>query len=174
MGALKVAEMPAAAPQPGEEVLTIDAARVVFRIPGEGTLEAVRGIDLSLTAGETVAVVGESVSGKSSLVRAVLGLVPMGGGRVTYCGKTLPAAVQARAQSTRRDLQLVFQDPVGSLNPQMRVEDIVAEPLVVHEPQSSSPDRRQRVAAPVGGLERRDAAGDGVGDAVGSVFRGSG
>ena len=143
----RIDQPPAPQPKPGAEVLDINSARVVFKVPGEGTLEAVRGVDLALTAGETVAVVGESGSGKSSLVRAVLGLVPMGGGRVTYCGEVLPADVQERAQSTRRDLQLVFQDPAGSLNPQMRVEDIVAEPVVVHEPRLSSPERRSRVAA---------------------------
>ena len=143
----RIDQAPAGQPQPGAEVLDIDSARVVFKVPGEGTLEAVRGVDLTLTAGETVAVVGESGSGKSSLVRAVLGLLPMGGGRVTYCGNVLPADVQERAQSTRRDLQLVFQDPAGSLNPQMRVEDIVAEPLIVHEPRSSLAERRSRVVA---------------------------
>ena len=127
----------AAPPGEGAEVLGITGAQVTFRVPGEGTLEAVRDMNLSLAAGETVAVVGESGSGKSSLVRALLGLVPMQGGRVTYCGTVLPAAVQARAQSTRRDLQLVFQDPVGSLNPQMRVVDVIGEPMVVHEPQVS-------------------------------------
>jgi peptide/nickel transport system ATP-binding protein len=142
----RIDQAPAGPPRRGAEVLVIESAKVVFRVPGEGALEAVRGVDLSLTAGETVAVVGESGSGKSSLVRAVLGLVPMRGGRVTYCGVALPAAVQARAQATRRDLQLVFQDPVGSLNPQMRVEELVGEPLVVHEPRSPASRRRERVA----------------------------
>ena len=134
---------PAEAPVAGPEVLGISAARVVFRVPGAGPLEAVRGVDLSLAAGETVAVVGESGSGKSSLVRAVLGLVPMRAGRVTYCGAQLPPSIEARARETRRDLQLVFQDPMGSLNPQMRVRDIVAEPIRVHAPTQTRAERKK-------------------------------
>jgi oligopeptide/dipeptide ABC transporter ATP-binding protein len=131
----------------GGEVLAIHSASVAFRVPGSVPLRAVRGLDLSVAAGETVAVVGESGSGKSSLVKAVLGLVPMKSGRVLYAGKPLPAKVEARARETRRDLQLVFQDPMGSLNPQMRVRDIVAEPLRVHAPAQPRQERRGVVAA---------------------------
>jgi oligopeptide/dipeptide ABC transporter ATP-binding protein len=114
-------------------------------------LHAVCDLDLELRAGETVAVVGESGSGKSSLVRAVLGLIPMQAGRVAFCGRELTGPVQARAVELRRDLQLVFQDPAGSLNPQLRVEPIVAEPLSVHSPELDAQARRERVA---GALER--------------------
>jgi oligopeptide/dipeptide ABC transporter ATP-binding protein len=110
-------------------------------------LQAVRDVDLAVTAGETVAVVGESGSGKSSLVRAALGLVPMKAGCVVYCGTTLAPRLKDRSQAIRRGIQLVFQDPAGSLNPQMRVASIVAEPLVVHEPGLSAEERRQRVVA---------------------------
>jgi len=100
-----------------------------------------------LRAGETVAIVGESGSGKSSLAQAALGLVPMQSGRVTFCGLTLQERVQDRDLETRRGLQLVFQDPVGSLNPQMRVASIVGEPLLVHEPAVAAEKRRERVTA---------------------------
>ena len=110
-------------------------------------LHAVLDLSLQLRAGETVAVVGESGSGKSSFVRAVLGLVPMRAGRITFCGRELGGSVQSRAVELRRDLQLVFQDPVGSLNPQLRVEQIIAEPLYIHAPDLDAKARRQRVAA---------------------------
>ena len=100
-----------------------------------------------MKTGETVAVVGESGSGKSSLVRAVLGLVPLAAGRVVYAGEPLEGPVQTRALAQRRDLQLVFQDPMSALNPQMRVQTIVEEPLVVHEPGSTAAQRRERVVA---------------------------
>jgi peptide/nickel transport system ATP-binding protein len=109
-------------------------------------LHAVRDIGLQLKAGETVAVVGESGSGKSSFVRAVLGLIPMRAGRVTFLGRDLAGPVQARATELRRDLQLVFQDPAASLNPQLRVANIVAEPLAVHAPDLDAKTRRERVA----------------------------
>ena len=137
---------PAPAAEPGADVLGVSAASVVFTRPGTRALQAVRGVDLSVAAGETVAVVGESGSGKSSLVKAVLGLVPLRAGRVTYAGKALPAKVEARARATRRDLQLVFQDPMGSLNPQMRVRDIVGEPLRVHQPDRPRGERLGRVS----------------------------
>jgi ABC-type glutathione transport system ATPase component len=129
----------------GDEVFSIEGAEVIYRTDRHEPLQAVRGVDLNVRAGETVAVVGESGSGKSSLVRAALGLVPMRAGRVVYCGEELPPQVRKRDRKTRRGIQLVFQDPMGSLNPQMRVASIVAEPLIVHEPALSPGDRDQRV-----------------------------
>ena len=132
----------------GELVLEADAVSVSYEEREERRqLHAVQEMDLQLRAGETVAVVGESGSGKSSFVRAVLGLIPMRAGRVTFCGQDLAGPVQARAVDMRRDLQLVFQDPAGSLNPQLRIEQIVAEPLSVHAPELDAPTRRDRVAA---------------------------
>ncbi|MGI9235062.1 MAG: oligopeptide/dipeptide ABC transporter ATP-binding protein, partial [Woeseiaceae bacterium] len=94
--------------------------------------------------GETIAIVGESGSGKTSFVRAILGLIPMEAGRAVYSGAPLEGPLEQRAKSLRRDLQLVFQDPVSALNPQMRVQPIVEEPLLVHEPQLSSGQRAAR------------------------------
>ena len=110
-------------------------------------LRAVNDVSFAVKAGETVAVVGESGSGKSSLVRAVLGLVPLSGGRVVYAGEPLEGPVRKRTLSCRRDLQLVFQDPMSALNPQMRVQAIVEEPLLVHEPGTGQRERRMRVIA---------------------------
>ena len=133
-------EVPGAAT--GSTILSVSDATVDYR-----DLQAVSEVSFSVKKGETVAVVGESGSGKSSLVRAVLGLVPMSSGRVVYAGAGLAGAVENRAKSQRRDLQLVFQDPVSALNPQMRVQAIVAEPLLVHEPGLSAAARAERVTA---------------------------
>jgi oligopeptide/dipeptide ABC transporter ATP-binding protein len=133
-------------PEDGEILLDVEDASVSYRErKGGRDLNAVQQVDLELRAGETVAVVGESGSGKSTLVRSVLGLVPMRGGRVTFCGTELSGPVQERAIGLRRDLQLVFQDPAGSLNPQHRVARIVAEPLSVHEPQLDAAGRQTAV-----------------------------
>jgi oligopeptide/dipeptide ABC transporter ATP-binding protein len=138
------ADIPAT--QPGAPVFEISGAFVSYAERGRRSLQAVRDVDLLVRAGETVAVVGESGSGKSSLVRAALGLVPMQAGRIAFCGAALHGLVQDRAQETRRGLQLVFQDPAGSLNPQMTVASIVAEPLLVHEAKLSASARRDRAA----------------------------
>ena len=121
-------------------ILSVGDAVVDYR-----DLQAVCKVSFSVKKGETVAVVGESGSGKSSLVRAMLGLVPMASGRVVYAGNNLEGPVESRAQSQRRDLQLVFQDPVSALNPQMRVQAIVGEPLLVHEPRLKAGARAERV-----------------------------
>ena len=126
----------------GDPVIDIDRAEVRYG----RRVRAVRGLDLAVRTGETLAVVGESGSGKSSLVWAALGLVPLRSGTVTFCGATLPRTVEKRDLSTRRDLQLVFQDPVGSLNPQLRVAEIVGEPLVVHEKGMGAAARQKAVA----------------------------
>ena len=119
----------------GKTLLCIEAARVEFGVPSGQRLTAVAGVDLALLAGETLAIVGESGSGKSSLARALLGLLPLSAGRVIYAGRELAAELDRRPLSVRRDLQLVFQDPVGALNPQLTVAAIVAEPLGVHRPE---------------------------------------
>ena len=138
----------AASPQPvsGEPLLDVDNVSVSFQERDrQRQLHAVQDIDLELREGETIAVVGESGSGKSTLARSVLGLIPMRTGRVVFCGKAIEGPVQSRAIETRRDLQLVFQDPAGSLDPQMRVERIVAEPLAVHAPDLDGEARKARV-----------------------------
>jgi peptide/nickel transport system ATP-binding protein len=129
----------------GNEVFRIEGASVSYREQGHGRLQAVRDVGLAVRAGETLAVVGESGSGKTSLVKAALGLIPMQSGRVVYLGEALEGPVQSRSLASRRDVQLVFQDPVGSLNPQMRVEKIVAEPLTVHEPDLVRADAQIKV-----------------------------
>ena len=90
----------------------------LFKAPR--TVDAVRGVSFDLAAGESFGVVGESGSGKTTLVRLLLGLERPDSGSVRYLGKSL-----------RRDVQVVFQDPVSSLDPRMRVRDLVAEPLRV-------------------------------------------
>jgi peptide/nickel transport system ATP-binding protein len=132
-------------PATGISILGVDSVSVSYAERGGERLQAVRDVGFSLRNGETVAIVGESGSGKSSFVKAMLGLVPMQSGRVVYAGEPMEGPVECRARAQRRDLQLVFQDPVSALNPQMRVQKIVGESLLVHEPQLSSGTRFARV-----------------------------
>ena len=127
-------------------MLAVEGASVTYPEPGGRQLRAVIDLNLDVKRGETLAVVGESGSGKSSLVRGLLGLVPLAAGRVVYAGEALEGPVERRAVAKRRDLQLVFQDPMSALNPQMRVRDAVGEPLLVHEPGLRAPQRLERVA----------------------------
>ena len=133
----------------GKTVLDVQAAAVSFREHGshrrERRLRAVRDVTLQVRSGETVAIVGESGSGKSSLFRAVLGLIPLQSGLVSFLGERLPDDVRSRALTVKRELQLVFQDPVGSLNPQMIAGEIISEPLLVHAPRLDAEERRRRV-----------------------------
>ncbi|CAG1001099.1 Glutathione import ATP-binding protein GsiA [Phycisphaerales bacterium] len=93
---------------------------------------AVGGVSFDLGAGETVGVVGESGSGKSTLARAILRLVPVHHGSVVFDSVDVLRARGAALRRVRRGVQIVFQDPAGSLNPRIRVGEAVAEPLVVH------------------------------------------
>lgn len=132
-------------PATGSSILGIEGVSVSYKVGGRQRLRAVQDMSLSLRCGETIAIVGESGSGKSSLVRALLGLIPMDAGRAVYAGAALEGPVERRAKAQRRDLQLVFQDPIGALNPQMRVRPIIEEPLLVHEPQMTVGERAARV-----------------------------
>jgi oligopeptide transport system ATP-binding protein len=95
----------------------------------ERQIRAVDGISFELSAGETLGVVGESGSGKSTLARAILGLIPPSRGRVQWMGEDLTGLDEEALRQKRKQLQIVFQDPVASLDPRMTAGDIIAEPL---------------------------------------------
>jgi oligopeptide/dipeptide ABC transporter ATP-binding protein len=118
-------------------------------------LTALNGVSLELGEGDSLGVVGESGSGKSTLARAVLKLLPAAAGRVVWMGQPLDALPSAQLRRLRRDLQIVFQDPLGSLDPRMTVAQIIAEPLTVHEPALDASARARAVAKVLGrvGLE---------------------
>jgi oligopeptide transport system ATP-binding protein len=108
-------------------------------------INAVAGVSLVLRQGETLGIVGESGSGKSTLGRAVLRMVPAAGS-VRFEDRALMPLSRAEMRPLRRRLQLVFQDPYGSLSPRMTVGQIVTEGLLVHEPGSTAQDRDRRAA----------------------------
>ena len=110
-------------------------------------LRAVNGVDFTLNAGETLGIVGESGSGKSTLARALIGLVPATGTVEWLDGKNLLSLSPRQMMKYRSDIQMVFQDPLASLNPRMTVGQIIAEPLVTHHPKLSRAEVRERVKA---------------------------
>ena len=114
------------------------------------TLDALRGVSLVVRAGESLGVVGESGSGKSTVARAALGLVPAHGGCVRWRGQSLASLSPRRLRVLRRDFQLVFQDPAGSLNPRWPVLLSVREPLDVHETRQPAALRDEQAVAMLG------------------------
>jgi oligopeptide transport system ATP-binding protein len=109
-------------------------------------VEALQGVSLQLGEGETLGLVGESGSGKSTLARAILRLIPVSGGAVTWRGENLLACAGADLRRRRRDLQIVFQDPLASLNPRMSVGETLAEPLRIFEPHLTAAARGRLIA----------------------------
>src|SRR5437660_12669770 len=105
-------------------------------------VRAVDDVSLRIEAGETLGLVGESGSGKSTLGRLILRLIKPTSGSIRFNGSDLLSATHREMQQLRRDMQIIFQDPFGSLDPRMRVEDVIAEPLIIHEPLGAAPFSR--------------------------------
>lgn len=108
-------------------------------------LKAVDGVSFDLKPGETLGVVGESGCGKSTLARGILGLVPVTGGVVTMLSDDLTTLDKKAMRQKRQDLQVIFQDPLASLNPRMTVGNIIAEPLLTFFPAMSKDERIEKV-----------------------------
>ncbi|TDL79652.1 oligopeptide ABC transporter ATP-binding protein OppD [Palleronia sediminis] len=137
-----------------ETILEVEDMRVHFPVPERGglfprtrPLRAVDGVSFALKSGETLGIVGESGCGKSTLARAVLRLVEPTGGAVTWLGRDLTGLDRRAMTEARKDLQIVFQDPLASLDPRMTIGQSIAEPLRTFRPELTATGRRNEVRA---------------------------
>lgn len=122
-------------------LLSVKSLQVHFQLRPEGLifgqpqlLRAVDDVSFDIGPGETLGIVGESGCGKTTLARAILNLIPKAAGSVLWAGEDLARCTSGRLRQLRRDMQIVFQDPLGSLNPRMKIGDIIAEPVLTLDP----------------------------------------
>jgi oligopeptide/dipeptide ABC transporter ATP-binding protein len=130
---------------PMNRLAELDRVERSFRSARNQVIHAVNGVSLRIDRGETLALIGESGSGKSTVGRLVLGLLKPMNGTVYFDGLNLDQLPDNELRRTRSRMQAVFQEPFESLNPKHRIGDIVAEPLVIHERELTKEQRRSRV-----------------------------
>ena len=121
---------------------------LVKHFPVEGSDDVVRAVDgvsFQIISGETLGLVGESGCGKSTVGRCLLRLIEPTSGHVNFQGRDILALDKKELRQIRREMQIIFQDPYASLNPRMKIGDIVGEPLVIHN-EGTRNERRDRVA----------------------------
>lgn len=134
-------------------LLSVRDLKVWFDIKAKGAmpwtapdkLKAVDGVDFDLMPGETLGIVGESGCGKSTLARAIMRMVPAEAGKVMWLGDSLLELNKHDMRAHRKEMQMIFQDPLASLNPRMTIGQIVAEPLKTHYPDVSKSEVKTRV-----------------------------
>src|SRR4029079_10969115 len=135
-------------PPPLAEDTRVSIRGLVKHFPVEGSDDVVRAVDgvtFDILSGETLGLVGESGCGKSTVGRCILRLFEPTAGEVRFLGNDILAFGKKELREARREMQIIFQDPYASLNPRMKIGDIVGEPLLIHGIGSKS-DRRDRVA----------------------------
>jgi len=144
-------------------LLRVDNLATHFTITDNGrkrVLKAVDGVSFEVGRGETVGIVGESGSGKSTVARTIMGLEPAASGSILFDGIDLTTLGARAYRGQRRRIQMVFQDPFASLNPRMRIGEIVAEPLLVHDGMrlragiAEARELLERVGLPADSVER--------------------
>ncbi|MCQ4085450.1 ABC transporter ATP-binding protein [Saccharibacillus sp. JS10] len=113
-----------------EPVLEVEGLRKVYPTRSGKDFTAVDGVSLFLGKGETLGIVGESGSGKTTVAKMIAGMIPTTEGQMRLNGKTLDRA--SRPREDKRNVQYIFQDPVSSLNPRLKVRDLIAEPLKLY------------------------------------------
>ena len=137
-----------------QTILEVKNLKVSFDVSSEGDmpwtkakkLQAVNNISFTLNAGETLGVVGESGCGKSTLARAIVKMVPAESGEVVWLGQDLLELSNSETRPYRKQIQMIFQDPLASLNPRMNIGEIIAEPLRTHYPKTPESDVQARVS----------------------------
>jgi oligopeptide transport system ATP-binding protein len=128
---------------PAEPILRVEAVSKRFKVQGR-TLRAVERVSFELGAGQTLGLVGESGSGKSTLGRVLLRLLEADEGKVVFQGQDLAKLSAGELRARRRDMQIIFQDPLASLNPRMTVGTAIEDAMVVQRIGGSAAERRQR------------------------------
>ncbi|WOZ03111.1 ATP-binding cassette domain-containing protein [Streptomyces violaceoruber] len=151
-------------------LLELDGLRKEFG--GRHPNVAVDDVSLEVREGETMALVGESGCGKTTLTRLLLGLLEPTAGSVRFDGQDLAALTASQLRGVRRQMQVVLQDPYSSMNPRMRITDIVAEPLVTHDPEARGRRARARNRQRVGELLEAVGLDSGIQDRYPHEFSG--
>ena len=135
-------------------LLQVENLKVSFDVSSEGDmpwtkpkkLQAVNNVSFNLSSGETLGIVGESGCGKSTLARAIVKMVPTDSGKVLWLGNDLLSLNKSEMRKHRKQIQMIFQDPLASLNPRMNIGEIIAEPLRTHYPKTPEADVQERVS----------------------------
>jgi oligopeptide transport system ATP-binding protein len=136
-----------------ENILEVKDLKVYFDIKsnkhildfGHDTLKAVDGVSFELKQGETLGIVGESGCGKSTLARAIIDLVPTAGGKIIFQGQDLTSMDKKQRWHLKQDIQMIFQDPLASLDPRMTIGDIISQPLLSFFPELNKAQRKEKV-----------------------------
>lgn len=136
-----------------ETLMKVEDLKVYFDVMPQGSmpwtkpnkLKAVDGVSFDLKAGETLGIVGESGCGKSTLARAIIRMVPTEAGQVLWLGQDLLKFNKHEMRAQRKEMQMIFQDPLASLDPRMNIGEIIAEPLKTHYPKTPKSEVKDRV-----------------------------